>query len=124
MGDAKSWTVGRCPAERRLGEKGLLMSRMFEAGPFEKLTLVSPLATAYELQEGDDPVHDLLNEFQDYEFSETIDPLSLIAAPPKVSLEQREEQMWLTLDQQLGSLREGLQRLHYYLSDVDDSVRR
>ena len=76
-----------------------------------------------ELSAGDDPLADLLNEFQEYELPET-DLTALIVAPPKVALSASDDQMWLTLGGQLGSLREGLQRLHFYLSDVDDSVRR
>jgi hypothetical protein len=99
------------------------MSRLQEFGTIEKLTLVRPMVMPEESTAGDDPLADLLNEFQEYELPET-DLTALIVAPPKVALTQKDDQMWLTLGDQLGSLRDGIQRLHFYLSDVDDSVRR
>jgi len=47
-----------------------------------------------------------------------------VVTPPVVAANMKDEQMWMALDGQLGSLREELQRLHYYLADVDDSIRR
>ena len=99
------------------------MSRLLESGQNEKLKLIKPAALPPELSKGDDPIADLLNEFQDYELDD-VDPITLVVAPPTVALNQRDDQMWMTLGNQLGSLREGLQRLNFYLSDVDESVRR
>ncbi len=99
------------------------MSRLQEFGTIEKLTLVRPMVMPEESIAGDDPLADLLNEFQEYELPEA-DLTALVVAPPKVAMTSSDDQMWLTLNGQLGSLRDGIQRLHFYLSDVDDSVRR
>jgi hypothetical protein len=101
------------------------MIRGTETGMQERLTLVtlSPSVSRSEVIEaGDDPLNDLLTEFQEYELPETTAPV--IVTPPLVAASMKDEQMWLALDGQMSSLREGLQRLHFYLTDVDDSVRR
>lgn len=99
------------------------MSRLLEIESREKLTLV-PASFMEIPKRGDDPLADLLNEFNDYDYLDTEAPEAVIITPPKVALGQREDQMMVTLDNQLSALREGLQRMRFYLSDVDNSLQR
>ncbi|MFP5492391.1 MAG: hypothetical protein ACLGG0_12875 [Bacteriovoracia bacterium] len=99
------------------------MSRMLEIESREKLTLV-PASFMEIPKRGDDPLADLLNEFNDYDYLESEVAEPTIITPPTVALAQREDQMMVTLDNQLSALREGLQRMRFYLSDVDNSLQR
>lgn len=99
------------------------MSRLLEIESREKLTLV-PASFMEVPKRGDDPLADLLNEFNDYDYLETQEGQTVMVTPPKVALGQREDQMMVTLDNQLSALREGLQRMRFYLSDVDNSLQR
>lgn len=73
-------------------------------------------------QKGDDPLADLLSEFDDYDLPEEVE-LPLPRPAPAV-LKQREDQMMFTLNNQLGALRESLTRTKFYLSDVENSLKR
>lgn len=87
--------------------------------------LVMPLAQDFSQEEqlSDDPMMDLMNEFSAFETEEGSAPV-VIVAPPVVHSGLKEDQAWVALGRQLDGLRDGLQRLHYYLSDVDDNLRR
>jgi hypothetical protein len=99
------------------------MSRLQEIESREKLMLV-PASFREVPKRGDDPLADLLNEFNDYDCLDTEEPAAIVITPPKVAPGQREDQMMVTLDNQLSALREGLQRMRFYLSDVDNSLQR
>ncbi len=70
----------------------------------------------------DDPLADLMDEFKSFEGSEEAE--RLLATPPMVQMAQREDLAWVTLERQLDGLRDGLRRLSFYLTDVDDNLRR
>ncbi len=99
------------------------MSQMLEAGFSEKLSLLKPSMVEFEMEESEDPLENLLNEFSEFESLDELE-LPTIVTPPTVKACQREDQMLHTLEGQLNGLREGLERLRFYLSDVDDSIRR
>lgn len=91
----------------------------------QRLSLIGALdfdSTEVEVEKIDDPLANLLNEFSDYELPEEVAPV--IQTPPQVQLSTRDDQVLLTLQGQLGFLRESLTRMHFYLTDVDDSIRR
>lgn len=99
------------------------MSRLSE-NPREKLMLVLPMEDMeQESNFSDDPLMDLMNEFSAFESDDVSEPI-LVVAPPVVHNGLKDDQAWLALGKQLDGLRDGLQRLHYYLSDVDDNLRR
>lgn len=99
------------------------MSRLVE-NTREKLMLVLPTEElSQENQLSDDPLLDLMNEFSSFESSDSASPI-VVVAPPVVHSGLKDDQAWQALGRQLDGLRDGLQRLHYYLSDVDDNLRR
>lgn len=100
------------------------MSRLAENGR-EKLMLVMPIPELMQQEEqlSDDPLMDLMNEFSAFDSEESSSPI-VVVAPPVVHTGLKEDQAWVALGRQLDGLRDGLQRLHYYLSDVDDNLRR
>jgi len=103
------------------------MSGLLENVTREKLMLVLPQEQQADSEDivSDDPLMDLMNEFSAYEVAELeANKKAIITAPEKVTVGLREDVAWVTLGHQLEGLRDGLQRLHYYLSDVDDNLRR
>jgi hypothetical protein len=89
----------------------------------ERLTLITaPEVLLGSAVVSDDPLRDLMDEFKPYEGAAETE--SLIATPAMVHMGQREDQAWVTLERQLDGLRNGLRRLNYYLTDVDDNLRR
>ncbi|MBY0515498.1 MAG: hypothetical protein K2P81_01220 [Bacteriovoracaceae bacterium] len=99
------------------------MSQMLETGISEKLSLLKPSMVEFEVEESEDPLENLLNEFSEFDSLEELELVGVVT-PPTVKAHQREDQMMHTLEGQLNGLREGLERLRFYLSDVDDSIRR
>lgn len=87
------------------------------------MLVVPPQDFQEEQNLSDDPLMDLMNEFAHFDESETVST-AIVVAPPTVHQAQKEDQAWVTLGRQLDGLRDGLQRLHYYLADVDDNLRR
>lgn len=103
-------------------EPKVAMDRL-EINTREKLTLVMPVVPLME-EEGisEDPLMDLMTEFSAYESEGPTEEVML--TPPMVHEGLREGEAWVALGRQLDGLRDGLQRLHFYLSDVDDNLRR
>jgi hypothetical protein len=91
----------------------------------QKLSLIGAMefdSQEVEVEKTDDPLANLLNEFTEYELPEEIIPE--IQTPTQVQLSTRDDRILMTLQGQLGFLRESLTRMHFYLTDVDDSIRR
>jgi hypothetical protein len=99
------------------------MSQMLDTRFSEKLSLLKPSMMNFEVEGSEDPLENLLNEFSEFSSVDEM-KMTTIVTPPTVQAGQREDQMLHTLEGQLNGLREGLERLRYYLSDVDDSIRR
>ncbi len=73
----------------------------------------------------DDPLHDLMTEFSAFEAAAEAEATQLeLARPAVVTADMREDFAWVALERQLMGLKDGLNRLHFYLSDVDDNLRR
>ena len=89
----------------------------------ERLSLVMPVVPLMEEETtSDDPLMDLMNEFSAYETAESQE--GVLVTPPLVHTQHKDGEAWVALGRQLDGLRDGLQRLHFYLSDVDDNLRR
>lgn len=98
------------------------MSRLSEIHR-ERLSLVpAPEVFFGNAAVSDDPLMDLMDEFKAFEGADGVE--SMMVSPPRVHMAQREDQAWVTLERQLDGLRDGLRRLNYYLTDVDDNLRR
>lgn len=92
----------------------------------EKLTLVMlPVEEVLRRPEvSEDPLHDLMTEFSAFEAVRAEEEFDSWRAPSRIGLDQREDFAWVTLEKQLAGLADVFQRIHYYLTDVDDSLRR
>ena len=72
----------------------------------------------------DDPLMDLMTEFSGYELVAGSSPLSISTQGLLVKEEMSDEQIFLTLKNQLRGVSESVNRLRFFLTEIDDSIRR
>lgn len=94
----------------------------------EKALKLVPVEAIFDINQeaevlSDDPLMDLMNEFSGLEIK-TADTEYMMSQKIQVTSEMSDEQMWLTLNNQLRGMTESVNRLRYFLTEIDDSVRR
>jgi hypothetical protein len=102
-------------------EKGIMNLSERELVETDEMNVVSLFGKMSDEQITSDPLTELMNESQ---IDESLGPAPVLEVRRVVSQNQFPEQAMYILEEQLQSLKSSLNRMKYYLAEVDDLLPR